>query len=489
MNTLQRLLSNTLMAYAANLVVKASNALIFIALARQLGPTEAGTFNLGITYFTIALALSAVGLNELLIREAAPRRRESSRYFSNYLAMRMLFAVLTYAVILLLLSTILPYSATTAQVIRILTLALFPEAAFMLCQAVFVAHERLALPTLAALVSSAIKLGGGFWLLSQGADVVTIAWVVPLGSFIGLLVFLPGLYWLFRSSGQPLLSRIDLHFSRDQLRQAPGFVMISFFSTIDFQLDAFLISIMLSETQLGWYGAAQTIVLGFWMLAGAVRTALYPVMARYAEAEPDKLPWIYNQANHYLLLLSLPIVAGVSLLAEPIIALVYGDGFAPAVPVLQVMIWAVLFAFLMVPNARLILILHRQREAGWLTGTGMVTNVVFNLALIPVLGIVGAGLARTAATLVFYLSLYWFVQRYLLRSSLLPQLFRPILATVIMALVVYPLRDLMLFIPVMVGAGVYLGAIVVLGAFSAEDRAFLKQHLFRISRKSQTKPT
>ena len=72
MNTLQRLLSNTLMAYAANLVVKASNALIFIALARQLGPTEAGTFNLGITYFTIALALSAVGLNGIADSRSSP---------------------------------------------------------------------------------------------------------------------------------------------------------------------------------------------------------------------------------------------------------------------------------------------------------------------------------------------------------------------------------------------------------------------------------
>lgn len=485
MNTLQRLFSNAVLAYAATLVIKASNAVVFILLARRLGPTEAGAFNLGITYFTIALALSALGLNELLIREAAPKRNESSQYFFNYLTVRLFLAVLAYAVLLVLLTTVQPYSGTTTQIILIIALTLFPEAGYMLCQSVFVAHERLALPTFAAFASSVIKVGGALWLLERGAALETIAWIIPAGSFAAFLVLVPGLILLFHSTEQLRTARLNLSFMKQQLGQTPGFVIISVFSTIDFQLDAFLISILLSETDLGLYGAAQTIVLGFWMIAGAIRTALYPLMARYAQSEPEKLAGLYAQANRYLLLMSLPIAAGVTLLAAPTIALVYGPGYETAVPALQAMIWAVVFAFLMVPNARMMIILHKQREAGWLTGTGMVANVLLNLALIPVLGIVGAGLARTLATLVFFLSLYWYVQRRLLRSPLAPRLFRPIAATLIMTGAVYPLRQLPLPVPILVGAAVYYIAIVLLGAFTAEDRAFIQKNLLPARRNSR----
>ena len=39
-------------------------------VGRAINPQEAGSLNLGITYFTIVMALSTWGLHELLVREA-----------------------------------------------------------------------------------------------------------------------------------------------------------------------------------------------------------------------------------------------------------------------------------------------------------------------------------------------------------------------------------------------------------------------------------
>ena len=152
MNTLQRLLSNTALAFLSNLIVKASNSLLFIFIGRLLGPNDAGAYNLGITYFTITFGLSAWGLHELLVREVAPKREESGRYLVNYLLIRLLFASMTYGLLLLALHSLLPYHAATKTIIQILALAVFPEAIFSLCQALFEAHERLLIPLIAAAV-------------------------------------------------------------------------------------------------------------------------------------------------------------------------------------------------------------------------------------------------------------------------------------------------------------------------------------------------
>ena len=45
MNTIQRLLSNTLLAFLSSVIVKAGNALLFILIGRQLGPAASGSFS------------------------------------------------------------------------------------------------------------------------------------------------------------------------------------------------------------------------------------------------------------------------------------------------------------------------------------------------------------------------------------------------------------------------------------------------------------
>ncbi len=268
---------------------------------------------------------------------------------------------------------------------------------------------------------------------------------------------------------------MNLSFSLGQLHYMPGFVLISTFLTLDFQLDAFLISLYLSERDIGWYGAAQMIVLGFWMMATAIRTTLYPLMARINKEAPEKLPALYRRAHQYLLLAALPIAASITVLAQPIVQLVYAEGFDETVPALQIMIWAVVFAFINVPNARLVLVRNRQQQAGWMTGISMVVNVVLNLLLIPRLGIMGAAAARTAATAVLFLQLYIYSQRYLDVDSILPLLIRPALATVVMTAVIWPIRHLPILWPIMTGIIAYGAAAYFLKAIPEDARQRLGQ--------------
>lgn len=479
MKTVKRLLSNTFLAFTSNIIVRASNSLLFIFIGRSLGPTAGGVFNLGITYFTVVFALSAWGLHELLVREVAPRREESGRYLSNYLAIRLALATAVYAFLLLALGFILPYSPTTEVAIRILALAVFPEAIFSIVQALFQAHERLLPPALVATVGSAIKLGGGLWLLYNGYDVRQIAWMVPVGSGLSLLLFLPFLWRLFRDTQRRLPGRLswslDWAFTWSQLRHTPSFVVIHLFSLLDYQADAFLISLLLTETDVGWYGAAQTVMLAFWMMPTALRAAIYPLMARYRYEAYDKLVLLYQKASQYLVVFILPAAAGVFLLAPGIIRLIFDASFDPAVPALRWSIWAVVFGFLNVPNARLMLVYDRQRAAAWLTGLSMGVNVVLNLLLIPAYGIAGAAMARTIASLAFFLLIYGYVQRNILRSSVLPALVRPGLATVAMAAVVWQLRAYGLLLPILAGVAAYGAAGFFLRIVPAEDWTYWRE--------------
>jgi O-antigen/teichoic acid export membrane protein len=475
MNTLQRLLSNTALAFAANVVVKASTSILFILIGRILGPTDSGIFSLGTTFFTIVLGLSALGLHELLVREIAPRHEESAHYLVNYLGLRLVTTLIVYLALVLALRFVLPYSPETERVILILSLAAVPEAIYTICAALFEAHERLSVPTMAAVINSTVKILGGFWLLRGGAGVEAIAWLMVIAGMISLLVFPPALARLFRGTPQRIRPLPNLRFGWSQVRQTPGFFAIHLFSLLDYQTDAFLISLFLTETDLGYYSAALTITLAISLMTFAVRAAIYPVMARYAREAPDKLSLLYAKANQYLIALSLPIAAAVCLLAEPIIRLIFGEAFLPAVPALQISVWAAVFLLVNVPNARLLLVDNRQHAAAGLTGISMATNITANLILIPILGIVGAAIARVLASAAFFFSIHRYVQANILRQSLLPLLPRPLLATALMVAAMWPVRELTLPVPIAVGIAVYTLAAYFLRIVPAGDWVYWRQ--------------
>lgn len=479
MNTIQRLLSNTLLAFASSIIVKAGNALLFILIGRELGPAASGSFSLATTYFTFVFGLSALGLHEIMVREVPARRDESGRYLVNYVTLRVLLSAAVYGLLVLGLRLLAPYSETTTQVVVILALAALPEAVFSMCQSLFEAHERLLTPLVASTASTGIKLVAGFWLLGRGEGVVQLAWVVPLASLLSLLLFVPGLVRLFRRAPTQQPARPDLAFMRRHLAFMPSFFAIQLLSLLDYQADILLISLLLSEDDVGLYAAAQTILLGFNLMPVAVRTAIYPVMSRYYYQAPDKLALLNDRISRYLLAVILPVATGVTLLSGPIIALVFGPAFAPSAAVLQISIWAVVFLFLNVPHSRLALIYNRQRDAAiLLTGTTAL-NLILNLVLIPRAGILGAAVARTLASLALFLVFYVYAQTRITRVSLLASPARPLLATAIMGLAVWPLRGWPLAVPIVAGVAVYAVAGLLLGLVPADDRIYWREALRR----------
>lgn len=474
MNTAQRLLSNTALAFAANVLTKAGNALLFIVIGRVLGPAESGMFSLGTTYITFVVGLSAFGLHEVMVRELSPRRAESSRYLVNFLALRLLLSLLTYGLLLLGLWFFAPYSPDTTRVILIMALAALPEAAFTIFQSLFEAHERLGILLAAAGISTTFKLGTGFWLLNSGASTLEIVWVVPVAGLISLLVFIPGLLRLFKQTPQASRARLDPPFVRRHLVFLPSFFIIHLLTLLDYQADALIISFMLGEDDLGYYAAAQTILLAFNLMPPAIRAALYPVMSRYYRDAPDKLAVLYDKVSQYLAALVLPLAAGLTLLAGPVIALIFGPDFEPSVTVLQITIWAIVFLFLVEPHARILLIHNRQRQAARIMTLTTGLNITLTLLLIPVLGINGAAVARLVASLALYLAFYAY-SHFVIMPSRQPFSPRAILATCLMVAAVWPLRDFFLPIPILVGMIVYFLAARILRVIPQEDVVYWRE--------------
>jgi O-antigen/teichoic acid export membrane protein len=209
------------------------------------------------------------------------------------------------------------------------------------------------------------------------------------------------------------------------------------------------------------------------VISNVVNTALYPSLSRQSVTLPHTLPAIQERMLRYLLIIALPIAVGGSLLAAQLVNFLYGVDYAAAALPLAILIWVVPLMFVTEFLGYVIVVDGAERRVAWAIGISTTFNVALNFALIPVFGLLAASIL-TVVTEAILLSQYaWLLRDKLRHVDWGLTLWRPLLALLVMAGVVFALRDFFLPVTILAGAAVYLLLLLLLGVIGKAEFSLL----------------
>jgi O-antigen/teichoic acid export membrane protein len=98
-----------------------------------------------------------------------------------------------------------------------------------------------------------------------------------------------------------------------------------------------------------------------------------------------------------------------------------------------------------------------------LLGLSVCVTVLLSILLIPRLGLIGTSIARTTSSWLYFISVEFYVSRFVLpRNRGVRQALKPLLASLIMMVIVWFLRDLALYLSIPLGALIYGALIFIL---------------------------
>jgi len=167
---------------------------------------------------------------------------------------------------------------------------------------------------------------------------------------------------------------------------------------------------------------------------------------------------------------------GVSLLAEPIIKLVYGAEFILSADVLRILIWAVAIIFVNSLIATLLTSIGKLNVLIVVSAVNVILNVGLNLLFIPTWGFglsyVGAALTTLISEVVGFAIIYQYFARNLYSLGLISQIIKPLVSASVMALVVFFFKDNLL-LAIGGGALVYVMVLLFIKGFDDEDQKIL----------------
>lgn len=472
MDTAKTVGKNILVLFVSQIASMGLGFFYLIISARYLGPELFGLLTFGLAFTGIFGLLLDLGLNNLAIRDVARDNSRANEYLSNITCIKLLAGVITFGLTAVAAHT-LGYSGETIAVVYLLTLSTIFVAVTASCNAIFQSFEKMEYQSVGAILASLVLLTGAIFLVARGAAVIAFAaiYVIANALVLGYSFFIcTHRFHLFKPE-------VDLDFWWPTIRQALPFGLSGVFVTIYFWIDSLLLSLIQGNQAVGWYNAGYRLIFSLLFVSTVFSTAVFPAMSRFHVSARDSLEFMWKEFLRFMLILSIPVAVGTTLLAGRIIALVFGEGYAPSVAVLQLLIWSLVLIFANATFVRLFESTNKQIVVTKITGLLVIVNVAINLVLIPKFSYVGASIAILITEFIALVLFFFLAERELYvhkKTELASIVLRIIGASAIMGLFIAYLQNLNLIFLIVSASLLYFVTLYIMKGIEKKDILLIK---------------
>jgi O-antigen/teichoic acid export membrane protein len=346
-------------------------------------------------------------------------------------------------------------------------LGLLPTVLAKTASGVLWAFERLDVTAGVSVIATVLKTGLGAFALFSGLGLVGLA-----GTSLVVNLVTAGILVVFVRVTLAAAPLVRQSHAIAWLRESWPLFVNQLLQGLFFKIDAALLPALAGPAVAGTYAAAYKVCEGAGIASSSFTLAIFPRLAR-----TNDLSAAYRLALRLLLELALPLAAGTALLAVPIIALVGGADYLPDSAIaLAILIWYLPLSYTNGLTQYVLIASGRQRFLTVVFSAALVFNVAANLLLIPMYGYVGAAVVTIVSELVLMVPFQIAASNVAPGVSPWVEARYPILATLLMAPVVWWVRDsIHPLAAVVAGAVVYVTALWSLGGVDNRQRTLLAE--------------
>lgn len=397
---------NTIILLASNFASAAFGLVISIVIARGLGDAALGAYTLALAWSLTLAQFADLGMNTLLTRDLAREPQHTPSYLrASLISKTLIGAMLSLA--LLIAAPALVSGEIGARAIQLGAGLILLNAWYSSFTAIFRAFGRMMAILILNVGGLAIQFCVTLILVARGWDVaalILLAVVMQGAQLIGAWFVHARASTSLNSSG----ARIDLNLVARLTRAAIPFAIAGILASVEMRANVFLLGALASERAVGWYSAASRLTEGVRLVPNAFFGAMLPALAALTSAHGERL---FRRAQWSLFAFGLAAALGFTLLAAPLIELLYGATFAPAIPTLVLLGWGLIPAMLIGIVTLWLYARGAEARVNFFLLGGLLLQVALAFVLIPRYSSVGAAFASLCSDIVLWGGLLWFAAR------------------------------------------------------------------------------
>jgi O-antigen/teichoic acid export membrane protein len=470
MRHIQSVIRNALWIGLQPILLNIVSLFVIGYIADSLGKEDYGRFVFAFSMVTVFIALCNLGLRAVTVIELATHRENQSPIIGKIFTHRIFLSCLAYLVLLGIV-TLMGYPVSTRTVVALAGLTLFFNAAATTCFDVFQAHEKMKYTAYSLLSCGIFVTVFSVVVIYLGFRLIGLTTIYFLGSVILLVTTL----FFYRQQSFPKFHiQIDLSFWKAGLTKGVPFFLIGGFFTIHMQAGTILLSKLGTESSVGLYGAAFGLIQRLIVIPDSVCTAIFPTMTRLYSSQREEATPLFERFFQYLILISVPIAVGTTLLSKQIILLVYGSQFVSSALTLGILSWILPMMFLGYLNGNSLGAMSLQNREVKAYCVATPCNIIMSFLLIPRFQENGAAVAILVSYALYFTMTFLSVRKPLAFHLNYPFLLKVGGANLLMGIVVILLRDFNLIGVIIFSGLAYLVALVFFRLVTTKDLDLVK---------------
>lgn len=463
-NTARRITANFLSLATGEATSKILQLLISIFLARSLGKEDFGIFSFSFAFSFLLMIIADFGLGILFVREISRDKKSASKYIFNGLIIKIVLAVLSFVLANLFLN-IIGYSEKTKTVAYAMLLFAALQSFTEFYYSIFRAFEKMYYEMYIKLLRMFLLASLVFYLAKNGYGVVTISSFFPIIELLMLSITLLIVYTIFI---KPCLA-FDLKLSKNLIKESSLFFFSTVFTTLYLYIDILMLSKMRSTGEVGLYSAAANITIGLIFIPLMYCNSIYPVISRMYKSSENSLRFVYEKSFKYMLILGIAIASGIFGLSERIILFLYGGSYSESSVVLKILAGYIFLKFLNPVTGYTLMAINKQHIRLFSQATAAFINIILNIILIPLYGIVGAALATLMTEIIFFAIYSGVIMKSGFSFKFLASfIYKPLISSIIMIFFLGYIGNL--FFAVIAGAFIYFLALFLFKTIDKDDK-------------------
>lgn len=482
-HTTKSIAKNATVLMGSQIIMWLLTLALTIILPRYLGAAGVGKLHFASSLWMMIAVITAFGTDTLLTKEIARRPERTPELFGSAIVLRFALFVVGYGVTLLALH-LFDYPLDTIYVVCLVGIASLIRQFGAVSQAAFQGLEKMEFFSAGDITSNALYTGMGITLLLNGWNIYAIALLMIVVAVVNLAI---QLFFLSR------LYKLHLHFAWQRIYQLLQngwpYLLSSFFLVAYMQVDIIIISALVDERAIGWYGAADRLFGTFLFIPAVYITAAFPALSRMFVDDRAALHRLIAKSFDTLFLLSVPIGLGITIIANPLVILIFGEEFVNSGPILAVLGVVLILTYQNILIGRFLISMDRQNAWTIVMAVATVATVPLDILLIPWCeatygnGALGGALAFVVTELGMMIAGLRLLPPGALTVANGWTAVRVMVAGFVMMIVVWQFEHLFIVIPIVIGAAVYGIAVLLLRVVPREDFALLQTLAHQIQSK------
>lgn len=387
MGKTNRVVNNAAWIIGCKIVQSCLGLLVSMLTARYLGPSNFGLINYAASVVAFLAPIMQLGINSILVQELINNPDEEGSILGSALVMNLVSGFFCMIGVFAFSSIVNAGEIETIIVCALYSLQFLSQAMENIqywFQSKLMSKYQSIVSVAAYILVAAYKI----FLLVTGKSVRWFA----LSNAIDYLLISIALIVIYRKKGGQKYT-----FSKCKAKSlfniGKYYIVSSMMVTIFAQTDKIMLKTMIGDAENGYYSAAVACAGLTGFVFSAVIDSMRPTIFEGKKVSQQDFEINLKRLYSVIIYAALIQSALYTLLAKPIIFVLYGKQYLPAVDVLRLITWYSTFAYIGSVRNIWILAEGKQHYLWVINLSGAVTNIILNALLIPYWGMMGAALA------------------------------------------------------------------------------------------------